>query len=174
MDFVGKLYQGWWRGTSKWLCNVRVFHLFVQLSSLLQLFPLPLDHPLVQLFQIRNLNELHNPSENELQLCDRLLGPEFFPNSLWLMAMRAHVLYHLHGKPFSYTSGHGLLISSEFGQAEVQFANILMIDPERIDDIDIYSNILYVTGDQLKLSKLAHELLALDKDRPEVCCLIGT
>lgn len=62
---------------------------------------------------------------------------------------------------------------SEFGQAEAQFAKILVIDPERIDDIDIYSNILYVTGNQLKLSKLAHELLALDKDRPEVCCLIG-
>lgn len=25
----------------------------------------------------------------------------------------------------------------------------------------------------MKLSKLAHEFLALDKDRPEVCCLIG-
>lgn len=90
------------------------------------------------------------------------------------MAMRAHVLYHLHGESFSNASDHRLLKSSEFGQAEVQFANILVIDPERIDDIDIYSNILYVTGDQLKLSKLAHELLALDKDRPEVCCLIGT
>ena len=61
----------------------------------------------------------------------------------------------------------------EFGQAEAQFDKILAIDPERIDDIDIYSNILYVTDNQLKLSKIAHEFLALDKDRPEVCCLIG-
>jgi anaphase-promoting complex subunit 8 len=83
-----------------------------QLSSLLQLFPLPLDHPLVQLFQIRTLNELHNPSENELQLCDRLLGPDFFPNSLWLMAMRAHVLYHLHGKSFQVFQLLGIYITS--------------------------------------------------------------
>ncbi|KAF9529366.1 hypothetical protein CPB83DRAFT_852543 [Crepidotus variabilis] len=128
-----------------------------ELSSLLQIIPVTSDHPLIQLFQIRTLNELHNPSENELQLCDRLLGSDFFPNSLWIMAMRAHVLYHLH----------------EFGQAEAQFDKILATDPERIDDVDIYSNILYVTDNQLKLSKLAHEFLALDKDRPEVCCLIG-
>lgn len=64
-------------------------------------------------------------------------------------------------------------LSLEFVQAETLFDKILAIDPERIDDIDIYSNILYVTDNHLKLSKLAHEFLALDKDRPEVCCLIG-
>ncbi|PPQ80670.1 LOW QUALITY PROTEIN: hypothetical protein CVT26_007116 [Gymnopilus dilepis] len=128
-----------------------------ELSSLLHLLPLPLDHPLVQLFQVKTLNELQNPSENELQLCDRLLGPDFFPNSLWIMALKACVLYHMH----------------DFSQAEAQFERILSIDPEHIDDIDVYSNILYVTDSRLKLSKLAHEFLALDKDRPEICCLIG-
>ncbi|KAH9485432.1 Anaphase-promoting complex subunit 8 [Psilocybe cubensis] len=102
------------------------------------------------MFQIKTLNDLHNPSENEIQLCDRLLTPDFFPNSVWVMGLRAY-----------------------FTQAVVQFEKILAIDPHRIDDIDIYSNILYVTGNNLKLSKLAHEFLALDKDRPEVCCLIG-
>jgi anaphase-promoting complex subunit 8 len=126
------------------------------------------------MFQIKTLNELHNPSENELQICDRLLGPDFFPNSLWLMAMRAHALYHLHGLSESFFRIFELIVMSlEFGQAEVQFDKILAIDPERIDDIDIYSNILYVTDNQLKLSKIAHEFLALDRDRPEVCCLIG-
>jgi anaphase-promoting complex subunit 8 len=37
----------------------------------------------------------------------------------------------------------------------------------------VYSNILYVTDNRLKLSRLAHEFLALDKDRPEICCLVG-
>lgn len=128
----------------------------------------------MQMFQIKTLNELHNPSENELQICDRLLGPDFFPNSLWLMSMRAHALYHLHGWSESFFRNFELIVMSlEFGQAEVQFDKILAIDPERIDDIDIYSNILYVTDNQLKLSKIAHEFLALDGDRPEVCCLIG-
>lgn len=128
----------------------------------------------MQLFQIKTLNELHNPSENELQICDRLLGRDFFPNSLWLMAMRAHILYHLHGQSrLFFHISRLIVIQLEFGQAEVQFDKILAIDPERIDDIDIYSNILYVTDNQLKLSKVAHEFLALDRDRPEVCCLIG-
>ncbi|KAL9711924.1 Anaphase-promoting complex subunit 8 [Leucoagaricus gongylophorus] len=128
-----------------------------ELSSLLQLIPLPPSHPLVHMFQIKTLSELHQPTENELALCDRLLSRDLFPGSAWLMSLRACVLYHLH----------------DFGQAEQQFEKILTIDPCRIDDIDIYSNILYVTDNRLKLSRLAHEFLALEKDRPEICCLVG-
>jgi anaphase-promoting complex subunit 8 len=62
---------------------------------------------------------------------------------------------------------------TDFSRAEVQFERIRALDPYRIDDIDIYSNILYVTDNKLKLSRLAHEFLGLDKDRPEVCCLVG-
>ena len=62
---------------------------------------------------------------------------------------------------------------TDFGQAEKQFEKILAVAPYRIDDIDVYSNILYVTDNRLKLSRLAHEFLELDKDRPEVCCLVG-
>lgn len=65
------------------------------------------------------------------------------------------------------------LIPVDFGQAEAQFKKIWAIDPFRIDDIDIYSNILYVAENKVALSKLAHEFLALDKDRPEICCLVG-
>ena len=61
----------------------------------------------------------------------------------------------------------------DFSAAEEQFEKILDIDPCRIDDIDVYSNILYVTENRLTLSRLAHDFLALDKDRPEVCCLVG-
>lgn len=68
---------------------------------------------------------------------------------------------------------HIWLPALDFGQAEQQFEKILTIDPCRIDDIDIYSNILYVTDNRLKLSRLAHEFLALEKDRPEICCLVG-
>lgn len=49
------------------------------------------------MFQIKTLSELHQPTEGELALCDRLLGQDFFPNSVWLMSLRACVLYHLHG-----------------------------------------------------------------------------
>lgn len=138
--------------------------------------PFTPTHPLVQMFQVKTLNELHNPSENEITLCDRLLGQEFFPNSLYVMSLRACVLYHLHGRTSAShisLSIAELLQFQDFGQAEAQFEKILALDPYRIDDIDVFSNILYVTDNRLKLSRLAHEFLALDKDRPEVCCLVG-
>jgi hypothetical protein len=73
--------------------------------------------------------------------------------------------------PFNITNQNLFL---DFPAAQQQFEKILKIDPCRIDDIDVYSNILYVTENRLTLSKLAHDFLALDKDRPEVCCLVGT
>ncbi|CAL1706904.1 unnamed protein product [Somion occarium] len=128
-----------------------------ELLSLIPLLPLPATHLLVQLFQIKTLNTLGNPSDAELTLCDKLLSEEFFPQSSWLMAQRACVLYHMH----------------EYGSAETQFKKIRELDPFRIDDIDILSNVLYVSEKRLELSKLAHEVLALERDRPEICCLVG-
>jgi len=109
------------------------------------------------MFQVKTLNSLNSSSEHELGLCDRLLSEDYFPRSLWIMSLRACVLYHMH----------------DFAPAEAQFKKIRGIDPCRIDDIDIYSNILYVSENRLELSKLAHEFLALEKDRPEICCLVG-
>lgn len=61
----------------------------------------------------------------------------------------------------------------DFHRAELQFDAILKLDPMRVDDIDILSNILYVAENKIKLSKLAHYFLGVDKDRPEVCCMVG-
>ncbi|KAF9475766.1 TPR-like protein [Pholiota conissans] len=128
-----------------------------ELSSLLHLIPFPRDHPLVQIFQIKTLNDLHNAAEHEIQLCDQLLGSDFFPNSTYIMSLKACAYYH----------GH------DYTQAERMFDKVLSLDPNHVEDIDIYSNVLYVQDSRLKLSKLAHDFLAMDKDRPEVCCLVG-
>ncbi|PIL36102.1 transporter [Ganoderma sinense ZZ0214-1] len=128
-----------------------------ELSSMLPLLPLPASHPLVLMFQVKTLNTLNSPTDNELALCDRLLSEDFFPRSMWIMALRGNVLYYLH----------------DFTSAEAQFRKILAIDPYRVDDIDILSNILYVTENGTALSKLAHDYLAINKDRPEICCIIG-
>lgn len=60
------------------------------------------------MFQVKTLNELHNPSDNELAICDGLLGDNCFPESLWVMSLRACVLYHLHGalSYFHQTGGY--------------------------------------------------------------------
>ena len=49
------------------------------------------------MFQVKTLNSLNSPTDNELALCDRLLGEDFFPRSMWIMALRGNVLYYLHG-----------------------------------------------------------------------------
>ncbi|KAF8210340.1 hypothetical protein K438DRAFT_1710994 [Mycena galopus ATCC 62051] len=128
-----------------------------ELSAILPLLPLPSTHPLIQMFQVKTMNELQIPSDNELSLCDQLLSSGYFPGSLWVMSLRACALYYSH----------------DFKLAQAQFERILAIDPHRVEDIDIYSNILYVTDSRLKLSRLANEFLTLDRDRPEVCCLVG-
>ncbi|KAJ7072269.1 hypothetical protein C8F01DRAFT_973120 [Mycena amicta] len=128
-----------------------------ELSALLPLLPLPASHPFVQIFQVKTMNELQAPSDHELGLCDHLLGPDLFPNSLWIMSLRACVFYYTH----------------DFKQAQAQFERILAIDPHRAENIDIFSDVLYVTDNRLKLSRLANDFLGLDRERPEVCCLVG-
>ncbi|KAJ7905589.1 hypothetical protein B0H14DRAFT_2660806 [Mycena olivaceomarginata] len=127
------------------------------LSTYVQKIVLPPSHPLMQIFMVRMMNELYSTTPAELEMCDTLLGPAFFPQSLWLMSLRASVLYNLH----SYT------------QAEQQFDRIMAIDPYRIDDLDVLANILYAVENKEKLATLAQFFLVLNKDRPEVCYLLG-
>lgn len=42
-----------------------------------------------------------------------------------------------------------------------------------MEDIDIFSNILYVTESRAELAALAQEYTKTDRARPEVCCLVG-
>lgn len=68
-----------------------------QLYALLGLVPMDQSHPLMQIFTVYVLNQLCTPQETELDICEQLLGQDFFPNSTWIMSLRACVLYHMHG-----------------------------------------------------------------------------
>lgn len=48
-----------------------------------------------------------------------------------------------------------------------------MIDPYRIDSMDVYSNVLYAKESFSALSYLAHRVFLTDKYRPESCCIVG-
>lgn len=63
--------------------------------------------------------------------------------------------------------------NSDFDAAETQFDQIYKLDPSRTDNLETYSNILYVMGNRAKLSQLAHHYMRVDRNRPETCCLIG-
>ncbi|THU95523.1 TPR-like protein [Dendrothele bispora CBS 962.96] len=133
----------------------------VDSSSLLQevlaSVKLPPNHPLPKMFQIKILNELQAASETEIGLCDHLLSEDWFPKSLWVMSHRARALYGL----------------THFERAEEQFEKLMDLDPDRVDDVDIYSNILYTLQQDKKLTLLAERFMKKDKDRPEVCCIVG-
>lgn len=53
------------------------------------------------------------------------------------------------------------------------FQNILDVDPYRLDNLDTYSNLLYVLDLKKQLADLAHKVVNIDKYRVETCCVIG-
>ncbi|KAG6753050.1 hypothetical protein POTOM_043094 [Populus tomentosa] len=61
----------------------------------------------------------------------------------------------------------------EFDQVEVIFEELLRNDPYRVEDMDMYSNVLYAKECFSALSYLAHRVFMTDKYRPESCCIIG-
>ncbi|KAI9087553.1 hypothetical protein K1719_030423 [Acacia pycnantha] len=61
----------------------------------------------------------------------------------------------------------------EFDQVEAIFEELLRNDPYRVDDMDMYSNVLYAKESASALSHLAHKVFMTDKYRPESCCIIG-
>ncbi|XP_047332226.1 anaphase-promoting complex subunit 8-like [Impatiens glandulifera] len=61
----------------------------------------------------------------------------------------------------------------EFEQVEVIFEELLRNDPYRVDDMDMYSNVLYAKECSSALSYLAHRVILTDKYKPESCCIVG-
>ena len=50
---------------------------------------------------------------------------------------------------------------------------LLKADPCRLENMDSYSNLLYVKGMQVELCNLAHNLSNINKYSVETCCVIG-
>lgn len=61
----------------------------------------------------------------------------------------------------------------EVDQAVQYFKQLLEVDPYRLDNLDTYSNLLYVRDQRVDLAYLAHKTVQIDKYRTETCCVIG-
>lgn len=61
----------------------------------------------------------------------------------------------------------------ELGQAEKLFQMAFAQDPFQLEHVDVYSNVLYVREAHAELGALAQAASAVDKYRPETCCVIG-
>lgn len=111
--------------------------------------------PMLSFFAITVMLDLHTATDLVLTMIGELQAT--FPDSVHLKAQRAMVFYHMR----------------DFATAEVEFDAVQAADPFRMEEVDIYSNMLYVMDKRAKLGKLAHEYAELDRNRPEVCTLIG-
>ena len=115
-----------------------------------------IPHSVMLKFMLAGLNQEFLSSSSEVRVALDDLH-EFFPNHPTVKSLRAIQLYHLR----------------EFEEAEETFENILLEDPHHIDDMDLYSNILYVTENSSKLSFLAQFAHETDQYRSETCTIIG-
>ncbi|EKU21502.1 anaphase-promoting complex subunit 8, partial [Nannochloropsis gaditana CCMP526] len=61
----------------------------------------------------------------------------------------------------------------DFEEAQEGFRALQEQDPYRLENLERYSDVLYVKESRAELSQLAHIAARNDKYRPETCCIIG-
>ncbi|XP_057307067.1 cell division cycle protein 23 homolog isoform X1 [Hydractinia symbiolongicarpus] len=80
-----------------------------------------------------------------------------FGNSIYVKSQLATALYNIRA----------------FDASAEQFKDLRQMDPFMLENIDTYSNILYIQDDRPELSYLAHHACEVDKYRYESCTVIG-
>lgn len=53
------------------------------------------------------------------------------------------------------------------------FEDLQRQDPYRLDNLDMYSNVLFIKDMRVEMAQLAHKVVEINKYRPESCCVIG-
>lgn len=112
-------------------------------------------HLMGRIFNIYALQEFYQHDTINLDEIDDILT--FLPDFNFLIIQKALMQYH----GLNYT------------ESEQAFEKVLKNDPHRLDDMDTYSNILYVMERRPKLAYLAQLASSTDKFRPETCCIIA-
>ncbi|KAI8114045.1 hypothetical protein M9434_002171 [Picochlorum sp. BPE23] len=112
------------------------------------------DHFMAKFFRAHVLVEFHQP-EQSMEILQELDGD--FPESMATIATTAMAHNHMH----------------DYEMAQELFEKLLEKNPNIIDYMDVYSNILYVKEDSMSLMLLARRLADEDPYRPETCCVIG-
>lgn len=110
---------------------------------------------MLNFFKIVINQEFFQQNQELYDLIDSLL--KTFPNFSFLKSQKALISYH----------------ALDYQESEKLFDDILINDPLRLDDLDTYSNILYVMEKKSKLAYLAQLANSIDKFRPESCCIIA-
>ena len=64
-------------------------------------------------------------------------------------------------------------VISDVDEAVKAFSQLQKNDPFRLENMDIYSNLLYVKEMRAELAHLAHHCCAINKYTVQTCCIIG-
>ncbi|SCU99436.1 LAFA_0G24058g1_1 [Lachancea sp. 'fantastica'] len=110
---------------------------------------------MLKFFKLSVFQEFNGNIDDFIQELDYLLS--IFPRFAFLKTQHALINYHY----MDYVSA-GLI-----------FDQIIKLDPYRLDDMDTYSNILYVMQKTSKLAYLAQFASGVDRFRAETCCIIA-
>ncbi|KAK9318930.1 anaphase promoting complex subunit 8 [Lipomyces orientalis] len=145
-----KLYPYNW---GAWLELAACVSTIDQLPGILE--QIPTAHIMTKMFEVVTSQELFQSTDAVFATLSQL--ETLFPSFQFLKVQRALLCYH----------------ALEYNESEKLFDLVLSVDPHRLDDMDMYSNILYVTEQKAKLAYLAQLASSTDKFRPETCCIIA-
>ncbi|KAG0086837.1 anaphase-promoting complex component apc8 [Podila epicladia] len=102
-----------------------------------------------------NNTEQNNHQEIVTERLNELV--KLFPTSALVKSERALSFYH----------------AGDFPEAGKVFEELIQENPHRLDHLDYFSFVLFVTDNKSRLSSLAHSSALTDNYRPETCCIIG-
>lgn len=66
-----------------------------------------------------------------------------------------------------------MFLFTEMSPALVSFRNVMKMDPFRIDNFDLLSNLLYVSERNDELVDLSKYVASIDRYRQETLCILG-
>ncbi|EDW77381.2 uncharacterized protein Dwil_GK18267 [Drosophila willistoni] len=135
-------------------------------SSYLELSPLIMEkkkllslqlgnHWMTHFFQAHTYLELYL-NDDGLKIYEELQSAGF-NKSIYLTAQMA-LVYHN---------------KRDVDKAIELYQALLESDPYRLDNVDTYSNLLFVKEMKTEMAQLAHKAVSINKYRPETCCVIG-
>ncbi|SCU79445.1 LADA_0B00694g1_1 [Lachancea dasiensis] len=110
---------------------------------------------MLKFFKLSLFQEFNGNIDDFIQELDFLLS--IFPNFAFLKTQHALVNYHY----------------MDYVNAGFIFDQIIKLDPYRLEDMDTYSNILYVMQKPSKLAYLAQFASGVDRFRAETCCIVA-
>lgn len=113
------------------------------------------EHLMLRFFKLSIFKEFGGDFEKYINELEEMMI--LFPNFSFLRAQHALINYKY----------------MDYSNAEIVFDELVAMDPYRLDDLDTYSNVLYVLQKPYKLAYLAQYAANVDIYRPETCCIIA-